>query len=717
MSTILVHDLILLAWTYFVLFLLQLMSLPIVFYLSKKFTYLKDAGWGFARIFSILFLSLLVWNLAFFKIPINTDFGVNLLFFCLSLFSLCFSWFFFLSKRNFLKEFFQKFGKIIFIEETIFFLSLVFLFVTRSFQPEILGLEKFMDAGFIQAYLKSSTLPVQDIWFANNSINYYSFGQFYNAILVHLWQIDLAYGYNFLLISLFAILCLELFSIAFNLRANLGTFNFKAAVFAGILAVFLVALGANGHTLWYLFSHGNFDNYWYPDATRFIDKTIHEFPAYSFVVCDLHAHVLSLPISLFLLFVIFMWLKELLSVRIFKKLAPFLKEKFFFLSLLMGTLFGVLVMTNTWDILIYGLLLTFISLLILFRNKSFFLPLFLSAACVFIGTAIFSLFWFLNFTAISGGVSFAKEHTPFWQLLVLWGPHFFWACLLLLIIRPFFLAKKNLAVPILIVALFLMVLFLIIFPEIFYFKDIYTTYPRANTMFKLVFQGFMLLGILLSLFFSLVLFEQSNDKRFFAWRLIDLRQLFSNKKKKLFLLKVRLRKFFLLFLPISFFLFFSTLVYPYLAYRSYYNGLKNYQGLDGLAWFARKYPEDFVLMDYLKKNEKQQINIVEAVGESYTEFARISAFSGMPTILGWRVHEWLWRAGWDQPAQRTGEVETIYNDPTSTAARSYLKKYQIKYIVVGDKEREAYEKMDLQGLLSLGKVAVAEGDHYLIQLF
>jgi len=125
-------------------------------------------------------------------------------------------------------------------------------------------------------------------------------------------------------------------------------------------------------------------------------------------------------------------------------------------------------------------------------------------------------------------------------------------------------------------------------------------------------------------------------------------------------------------LPIATFLFFSTLAYPYLAFKSYYGGLKVYKGLDGLAWFKKKYPQDYVLMEYLRKNETKQVNIVEAVGESYTEFARVSAFSGMPTILGWRVHEWLWRASWDEPAKRTGEVEKIYLEPTSAEARGYL---------------------------------------------
>lgn len=712
----LVHDLSLLLMVYFISLLLQFIALPLVFYVSHKIPYLKDAGWGFARIFSILLLSLLIWNLAFLKIPINTSYGVFSIFLILIFSSLSLSWKFFLSKKNFLRQFWQKFGKIILIEEAVFLLSLVFLFVTRSFQPEILGLEKFMDAGFIQAYLKSPVLPMKDIWFAGESVNYYSFGHFYNSILVNLWQVDLAYGYNLLLIFLFGLFSLELFSLAFNLRANLFTrkilgeekYNFKAAASAGLLAVFLVALGSNGHTIWYLVKHGTIDNYWYPDATRFIERTIHEFPAYSFVVCDLHAHVLSLPISLFLLMTIFLWLKELLKTKTCHKL----------LAAIMGVLFGVLVMTNTWDIMIYGLLLVFIGILLLIKDKSFFFALFITAAIILVNTAAISAFWFSNFSAISSGLLLATEHTPIWQLLVLWGPHLFWASLFLLILKPFTKIKtKQPALVILATAIFLLVLFLIVFPEVFYFKDIYSTYPRANTMFKLVFQGFMLLGILLSLFFSYIFFKQEKHDRFFAWRLIDLRQLFVHKKRNLFLIKVRLRKLIFLYIPIGLFLFISTIIYPYSAYRSYYSGLRHYQGLDGLAWFARKYPEDFVLLNYLKQNEKQQVNIVEAVGESYSQYARISAFSGMPTILGWRVHEWLWRAGWDKPAARTDEVMQIYLKPNSATTKSLLEKYQIKYIVIGTKELEAYPKIDVAGLSNLGELAVSEKNHYLIKLF
>src|SRR3989304_5981669 len=40
------------------------------------------------------------------------------------------------------------------------------------------------------------------------------------------------------------------------------------------------------------------ERYWYANATRFIPFTIHEFPSYSFVVSDIHGHVLSIPFVL-----------------------------------------------------------------------------------------------------------------------------------------------------------------------------------------------------------------------------------------------------------------------------------------------------------------------------------------------------------------------------------------------------------------------------------
>ena len=52
-------------------------------------------------------------------------------------------------------------------------------------------------------------------------------------------------------------------------------------IMGGVLGSLLVCLGGNTHTLWYFIKNKGLDGYWYADATRFIENTIHEFPGYS----------------------------------------------------------------------------------------------------------------------------------------------------------------------------------------------------------------------------------------------------------------------------------------------------------------------------------------------------------------------------------------------------------------------------------------------------
>lgn len=62
-------------------------------------------------------------------------------------------------------------------------------------------------------------------------------------------------------------------------------------------------------------------SYWFPDATRYIgynplnesDKTIHEFPSYSFVLGDLHAHVVNVMFVTFLVGLLYAWFKKVRS--------------------------------------------------------------------------------------------------------------------------------------------------------------------------------------------------------------------------------------------------------------------------------------------------------------------------------------------------------------------------------------------------------------------
>lgn len=174
-------------------------------------------------------------------------------------------------------------------------------------------------------------------------------------------------------------------------------------------------------------------------------------------------------------------------------------------------------------------------------------------------------------------------------------------------------------------------------------------------------------------------------------------------------LKKMPKKFRFFYYPILAFFLFFIFIYPLFAIRSYY-GLKNYQSLDGLAYLKTQYSNDYQAILWLRQHVSGQPVIVEAVGESYTDFARVSANTGLPTILGWRVHEWLWRGSFDEAGKRTEEVKTIYESPNSTTAQQLLNQYKVKYIFVGALERKQYPQLQVQKFELFGKPVFSSGE-------
>ena len=82
--------------------------------------------------------------------------------------------------------------------------------------------------------------------------------------------------------------------------------------------------------------------------------------------------------------------------------------------------------------------------------------------------------------------------------------------------------------------------------------------------------------------------------------------------------------------------------------------------------------------------------VAEAVGDSYSEYARISTFTGLPTVLGWPNHEGQWR---DLVLQgtRKDDIQTLYTTPDWVTTQGIIDRYQIRYIVVGNLERTTYQ--------------------------
>src|SRR3989338_5094194 len=640
---------------WFVFLIIGLIFLPLT---SKVFGKFNDKGYLFSKVIALGLVSYFIFVFNTFRIlPFNliTIILVVWVFLLLNL------------KLGFKFIDIKNKWKIFLFQEVLFLLGILFWSYIRGHEPSINGLEKFMDFGFINSILRSTYMPAVDMWFPPLPINYYYFGHYTTAVLTKLSMLPTAITYNLMLATIFSFT----FGLSFSLLANFISKNSftRKAIIGGILGGAIVSFGGNLHTIYSLFKPYNVDspvpflnllfspfsfpnNYWYPNATRFIPFTIHEFPLYSFVVSDLHGHVIDIIFVLLTIAILLSLLfKSNLEIGNWKLEIP-----------LISFLLAVMYMTNAWDGMIYLVLVSSVILLknFNFRNSGkFFSSGIKSIAILIIFFFLFSLPFSLNFKPFASGIGvlcapsfltnigklgpflFEANHcqrSAWWQILILY--------------------------------------------EFFYLKDIYPAHYRANTMFKLVYQSFIMLSI--------------------SSAYIIVRIASTIKPKKFKILKIfNIYWVYLLFTILFLILVF---IYTYFAIKSYYGDLKTYSGLDGTVYLKNKYPQDHEAILWINKNIKGSPVIVEAQGDSYTDYARISANTGLPTILGWTVHEWLWRGSYDIVAPRIEEVRLIYESQSLEQTRMLLEKHKVEYIYVGKLEREKYTNINESKFEEFGRV-------------
>jgi len=740
-----------LSW-WLVLFLLGLAFTPITFRLFSPFF---DKGYVFSKMVALALVTygvFLVGTLRIAPFTVLTIIGVSLI--------LAGGAFALLPQKWKVWYIFKK-SWITFTSEEILFLTVLFIWAyIHSFAPDIHGLEKFMDFGFVNSLLRTTYFPPRDMWFTPYAINYYYFGHLVTALLTKLSALPSYITFNLMLSTIVAFCFTMTFSLGANLYYHLvKTDRFLGAklILAGILTACLVTFGGNLHVLYAFFPPYNTDNpvpmwqlpfkpltfpnsYWYPNATRFIYHTIHEFPIYSWTVADLHGHVLDIPFVLLTVAFLFSLLIKLTDEENPKPEAIHQTFKVHPLYLLfIGILLSCMYMTNAWDGAIYWLLAAMVLLTIhghilpLYKKslekeasvtvisahkktKTFFNMLaawqiawgrdvFLSVLIITAGLFLFATPYniFFDTAAYSHGIGvicapdfltkigkigpflFEPDHCQrsyWWELATLYGFfYFFVACFAVFIFK----SKRQTTTDIFVMLLIILSTFLILVPEFFYLKDIYPTYYRANTMFKLVFQAFILLGICSGYIFVRIATNLAN-------------------------LRIRQRIVPGGFLIVAVVLICVVMIYPFLAVPSYYGNFKNYQGLDGINYLKTLYPDDYVAIQWLNTNIKGQPVILEAQGDSYTDYARISANTGLPTVLGWTVHEWLWRGSYDVPAPRITDVKTLYETTNLQAAKSLINEYHIQYVYVGNLERQKYPDLSEQKFAELGHIVFQHGD-------
>ncbi len=680
---------------YSILFILGLIFYPLITKIFGKV--FIDNGYAFSKTLAILFVSYSIFFLGILKILPFTQFSLIIV---IALFTVIniFIW-----KKNKHSVTDLQHGTIFLIvfEEILFFAALIFWVFVRGQEPSVRGLEKFMDFGFMNSILRTKFFPPLDMWLSADQlkpngypINYYYFGHLTGAVLMKISGVKPAIGYNLILATVFALAISQTFSLIVGIIYNFSKkVDLKKFIFYGLLGSYIVNLGGNLHTIytfttgypndnpipfWQILSWFNPTKYWYPNATRFIAFTIHEFPSYSWVVADLHGHVFDIPFVLLTLAILFIF---------FIKNKRLKNKNYFVTPIFLGFLTAVHYMTNAFDGPIYLLLSSVLFFIILGWGKE----LLISLAIMFFSFIAFALPFSIHFSPFVTGIGvncsanflvnlkklgpflFEKDKcqiSPIWMLFVLWG--FFWVNFIIFLIIKI---KKNgirNKIDDFFLILFSLGTIFIIIPEFFYIKDIYPQHFRANTMFKLGYQAFIMMSI-------------ASTYTFYKIKLLE-------KPKSI------------IFSLVFVFFFFFVAIYPFFSTPSYYGNLNREVQLDGSKWLQTFSLEDSEIVDYLNQYVKGQPVILEAQGDSYTDFNVISAYTGLPTVAGWWVHEWLWRGSPDIVGKRIPDIVNIYESPDLKLTKDLLKKYHVKYVIVSKLERQKYQNLKEDKFAVLGKL-------------
>jgi len=712
-----------------VLLFIGFLFFPVSFNIFPTFT---DKGFIFSKTIGLAISSYVFWLLSYLKLLKITSFNCWFVTAAVGVMLSAVS----LARNGGLKRFRSYFDEDsvtwILTGESILLFSLCFWTYLRGFNPSILGLEKFMDYGFVNSILRSGYVPPKDMWFAGGSINYYYFGHYISAFLTRLSGIATEISYNLMMATLFAVSMALCFTIVSNMLKGHGILKKTPVITGGLVASLLVCLGGNLHSFFYGFLAKftkDGDKYWFPDATRYIgynpetyDKTIHEFPVYSYVVSDLHAHVINMIFVLTLIGILLAIFRKLQMRTNQEFTARNRFEELFLPEMALTALFiCIFQMSNYWDFPIYLTVTLFVLLCAGIRQYGFSkrtaADTVIRFFAVLVLSMLFALPFNLSFDQIASQIRFAKNHSLPYQLFVLWGYQLFYVVVFLILILyaeqniswkeakgmerykirselTFFarirtVLEKYTLEDVFAVILCVSAVGLVIIPELVYVKDIYERgYARANTMFKLTYQAFIMFGLACGYIFMRIGKTPYRNPKLLIARAITV---------------------ILLILP---------MIYPFYAIPSWYKNLdmKEYKGLDGLAFMREEYPDDYELVCWLRENIQGQPVVLEADGDSYTYNCRISMATGLPTVQGWETHEWLWRDDYNVVRNRIEEVKTIYESDDIEITEEILRKYQVEYIVIGKPEYDRYPDLTKDKLISLGTVVFERPDVMLIQV-
>ena len=789
---------------------LGLVCLPLT---VTVFHNVPDCGWAFSKAMGVVLLAFCVW------LPLmvlNVLPYSQLFIFAVALIILACNMLGFLKTHHTIMKVVRvNIGYVIVTE--LVFLGMVFLLgYLRSYLPDINNYEMFMDEGFISSIMRSTHFPPTDMWFAGYSINYYYYAHFTAATLGKLLGQSPSIVFNTGISMFFGLTAVNLFGVTANIVAwaryvrrtrtqttqaaqdvqveNATSVHpplLRAMPYGFVSIVMALILGNLASTQQWFTSHGDGLPYDWFAPSRVVDKTINEFPAFSFLLSCFHAHVLTLAFTILAIGMAFnLFLasrgQEGRGLRVFGRNWQ-IPTTLLMTALVIGGLFVM----NGWD---YPTYMAFALVCIalqqwLAHDMRFRIELLIDIfvpAAILIGLS-FLLFipFYRTFISPSQGIGIvdAANRSNLRDELLIYGIFAFVYVSLLVasVLKRPLLAFTELrssgngssavnagqnwfivgvaATVALVVVEFAILLFVsnsvtfvvmgsiallgtillivnigdrahsftlllgvtafavVAMCEMIFLKDVFaSSYPRYNTVFKFYFQAWTLLSLAsgAGLYFILESFKPLRIAPF-SQRLAQ-------------------RGVETVWVVVLVVFALAGSVYPLVAPASRLAHIDSTTGhpylqrtnsLDGLSYLKTDpaNPGDYDAILWLNTNVQGNPVIVEAVGDDYSNYGRISVFTGLPTIMGWVGHEYQWRVNWlNDPTNAIefdrryghgnvpGDVDTIYTNPDPATVLSIMSHYKAQYLYVGALEYRKYPMVNLHRFSSYMQVVYnAEG--------
>jgi uncharacterized membrane protein len=139
--------------------------------------------------------------------------------------------------------------------------------------------------------------------------------------------------------------------------------------------------------------------------------------------------------------------------------------------------------------------------------------------------------------------------------------------------------------------------------------------------------------------------------------------------------------------------------------------------LDAVKYTARYAPDEYAAVQWLIANAQGNPVILETPGDQYNAgMSRLSAWTGLPTVVGWSGHEGQWRGNNDIQGPRAAQIEEIYTTGDANRMLELLKELNVRYVIVGPNEQQRYPPTGLAKFGQYLPVAFQQGNVTIYQV-